>query len=252
MSIQKITYGVETAINKNKYIKLSGESYFLYWNVYNKTQDKWLCYNEQSNEQYLTKDKCDTMSKGYVHLNDGQKVSTIANPGETIVLYAQWGSLFYINYPDSQQEVVYGQTVKLDKHTVTKDGYDFVGWHVGGWVLLNGKQYGYLCYKDEKKNSTGFMDNKTCDKYGYVILPDEAQVTIGKDILYDNVLYAQWERKKEKINDDLSISISDNLGYTSRVYGSSESGYEITDSKFKKVILNTKIEVMKYRKMLSV
>ena len=254
MSSQKITYGVETAINKNRFV-ITHMRYneFLYWKVYNKTSKKWLCYNKNYDEQYLTKEECEDINNGYVRINDGQIVSTIANPGETIVLYAQWG-LTYINYsyqdkgvPYKFQKVSYGQNVKLEKNSFIKDDYDFIGWRVANDEGMKEKQK-YLCYIDNKKSNSRYMSDDDCKKYGYVILPDEAQVKIGKDILYDNILYAQWERKKEKINDDLSISISDNLDSTSQFYGSSISGYEITDSKFKKVVINAKIQVEKPEK----
>ena len=57
-----------------------------------------MCYSEQNKETYLTKNECEKINAGYVHLSDGQKISTIAQPGETIVLYAQWGTDFYINF----------------------------------------------------------------------------------------------------------------------------------------------------------
>lgn len=248
MQNQNITYGIDTPISKNQFIKLYDERNFLYWNVYNKTKDRWLCYSEQNKETYLTKNECEKINAGYVHLSDGQKISTIAQPGETIVLYAQWGTDFYINFrgennSSKNQKVTYGQKAKLDKNSFAKNGYKFIGWHVGGWVLSNNKEYGYLCYSDNNKSKTEFMSDENCNKYGYVLLKDEAEVTIGKEIINGTYLFAQWEKEKEKVNNDIGISVTDNLDTVTNFYDSSIKSNVVANSNFKKITIKADFQL---------
>ena len=85
MEDQSIKYGNSTSIRANKFVNLGYK--FSYWTIYNETRDKWLCYDANKNERYLNSSDC---KYGYVHRNDGQKISQTALKGETLQFYAQW------------------------------------------------------------------------------------------------------------------------------------------------------------------
>lgn len=137
------------------------------------------------------------------------------------------------------QETFYGQKVKLNKNYFTKSGYEFIGWHVGGWVLSNNKayEYSYLCYSNNNKSKAEFMNETNCNKYGYVLLQDEAEIIVGKEIISGTYLIAQWEKEKTKVNNDIGISVTDNLDTITNFYDSSIKSNVIANSNFKKITI---------------
>ncbi|MGN0438776.1 MAG: InlB B-repeat-containing protein [Lachnospiraceae bacterium] len=137
------------------------------------------------------------------YYEDAEKVINIAEPGETITLYAQWEPISYnvkfnanggTGTMSSMEDLSYGIPYYLTRNTFKRAGYTFLAW--------NTKRDGsgvYIKNKSAIKNLTS-VDNKTVTLYaiwkkvtvGQVSTPTVSNPAVGKMfITYSTVSGAQ-------------------------------------------------------------
>ena len=192
MSDQVITYGVSTPISKNKFQR-SGYV-FTYWTIYNETRNKWLCYDANKNERYLSEKDC---KNGYVHRMDEQKIAQTAKKGESLWFYAQWSEAnkYTIRFSSNggsgtmnKMTLTYGKDKTIPSNNYTRSGYSFMGWRVYNESLNK-----WSCYRDNGKVNTKWSTVDECKKYGYVLRKNKTTVNHTVSVGQVAVFYAQWQ-----------------------------------------------------------
>lgn len=212
MQDQDVTYGTQVQIAKNLFSK-SGYA-FDGWRVYNEAKKQWACYTNESKtlKGYTVDANCNKY--GYVIYKDENIVSKTAEPGESIIMYAQWNNKFKVKYSANggtglmqNQEITYGISTKILTNKFKRKGYAFIG-----WLVYNNSKEQYACFNNNKK-SMYTKDTSICEKNGYVIYHNNASIAKTAEPGENITMYAQWL----KISDDMQPTVVEdmNLGYSS-------------------------------------
>ncbi|MBR6593584.1 MAG: InlB B-repeat-containing protein [Clostridia bacterium] len=193
--------GLSTKLRKN-YFARDGYS-FSGWNLYRKSDGKWLYFDADGTARWYTKGEQPETSVLALY-EDRRNVSalTMVN-GDVITCYAQWThnstgtKTFYVRYDANggkgtmaESKVVYGTSTKISANSFTRDGYVFVGWRA---YRASQGQWNYLSTADH----THKWMTVTEDTGGYVfkIYSDESTLSqttsVDTDLL---TLYACWAR----------------------------------------------------------
>ena len=191
MVAQTIVYGESTSIKANAFKKTNYG--FNYWTIYNETRKKWLCYNANKEERYLTSNEC---KNGYVHRANKQKISQTGLKGETLVFYAQWTDKYTIKFnanggTGTMKDITptFGKDYTTPANSFKKSGYSFAG-----WTYCNKTIGKCACYKDSNKKTSGWADEATCKKYGYVVRVNKTVVNHTVYPAETAMFYAQWKK----------------------------------------------------------
>ena len=229
MSDQRMTYGTPTAMNANKFTR-SGYD-FKGWYA-QRDDNKWYCYTDstKTKRDWVNKSTCGTY--GYYLYKDKLKLSDTAKPGGAVTMYAQWAiNYFTVKYNAnggagsmSYQNITYGVSTAMNANKFTKTGYDFVGWHAN---YLDGTWY---CYTDLAKTKRDWVNQSTCEKYGYYVYKDKLKISDTAPKGGIVTMYAQWQRKQFTLKFDANGGVG-SMSDQKIIYGTPTP---ITKNSFKK------------------
>ena len=192
MSQQKITYGVNTKISKNLYVK-NGYN-FDGWTARRTSDNKWYYTNGSSTGWYVEGSEPNGYTK-FKYNNQATIAKTSSVDGDKVYMYAQWEPITYtlVFNPNggqntmSQQKITYGVNTKISKNLYVKSGYNFDGWTArrtsdNKWYYTNGSSTGWYVEGTEPDGYTKFKYN------------DQATIAKTSSVDGDKVyMYAQWE-----------------------------------------------------------
>ena len=216
MSQQKITYGVNTKISKNLYVK-NGYN-FDGWTARRTSDNKWYYTNGSSTGWYVEGSEPNGYTK-FKYNNQATIAKTSSVDGDKVYMYAQWEPITYtlVFNPNggqntmSQQKITYGVNTKISKNLYVKSGYNFDGWTArrtsdNKWYYTNGSSTGWYVEGTEPDGYTKFKYN------------DQATIAKTSSVDGDEVyMYAQWAPNSYTIKfdpGDGNGTMADITGYT--------------------------------------